>query len=283
MVSARQGRAGRILSIILSVLFFVITCVFTALLLLRANNAVIILRNTDITDLLEDTEIAYYLVSQLNSLPFNDTEIELSDIEDFIKTDAVSDEIGNVLAVYMRALDRGDLEFHLTTEDVLDIVQNLEPEFSDMFDHRMTEADKMILTRTLDDILDFDGLTVAGIIYDAGLSTIVPRLLLSSYVLWGTGILLLMILSLIFLLNYTTIHKAFLLSGIPIALTGILYLAAGLMFDTFTGQTSGRLSALSKLAVGVVHLLIRHGTVLLAIGAAFIVICLVVRQSRRSA
>jgi len=271
----------RVISILLSIMMLIFTCIFTALLLMRAGNAAMIIRNTDIEEILSDTEIAYYLVSQLNSLPFHETEIDLSDIEHFIRTDAVSNEIGNVATDFARALNNNDLGYHLTTENMLVIVQNLEPELNDLFGHQMTEEDNILLARTLDDILDLEGLTVGGIIYDVGLDTNVPRLLLSPYLLFGAGLLILITLCVIFLLNLGKTSKAFLISGTPIILSGFLYLLTGVIFSTFPDLLSGRLHTLSRYTVGVMHLVIRYGIGLTAIGATFIVIYLVTRNRQR--
>jgi len=282
MASDGNRFAGRIISILLSILIFILTCTFTALLLMRVDNVATIIRNTDIYEILEDTELAYYLVHQLNSLPFHDTEIELSDIEAFIQTEAVSNEIGGILNEYARAFNNNDLDFHLTADDVLGIVHNLEPELQDLFDHHLTEADNIIITRTLDDILDFNGLTISGIMYDAGIDIMVPRLLISPLMLWGVGILILVTLCLIFLLNTKTIPNAFLLSGIPMILSGLLYLTTGVIFGTYPDLLSGTLHSLSRYTAGVMHLVIRYGVVLSALGVTLIVICINLKRNKEA-
>jgi len=281
MTSAGKSFIGVILSALLCIMMFIFTCVFTALLLLRAGNIATIIRNTDISEIIGETDIAYYLVHQLNSLPFNDAQISLSDVEGFIKTDAVSEEIGNIFSDFASALNNGDFEYHLTTDNVLGIVKNLEPELQDLFDHRMTETDNIILARTLDDILDFQGLTVGGIIYDFGIDTFVPRLLLSPYLLWGTGILIVLTLCFIILLNIRKIHNAFLQSGIPVALSGFAYLITGLVLDAYSGMSGGTLQNLSRLVAGVIPLVIRYGTVLTVTGAASIAVYLILRARKQ--
>jgi len=266
------------LSVILCIILFIFTCILTVLLMLRAGNIALIIRNTDITEILSDTEIAYYLVNQLNSLPFHDSEINLYDLEEFIRSDSVSNEIGTVAGSYIRALNNNDLNYHLSSGDVLNIVKNLEPELNDMFGHQMTEADNILLARTLDDILDFEGLTVGGIIYDAGIDTSVPRLLLSPYLLFGTGLIVLITMCLIFLQNSKKIPTAFMQSGTPITLSGLLYLITGVIFSSYPALLSGRLQTLSRYTIGAMHLIIRYGITLTAIGTTFIVIYLVMKQ-----
>jgi len=240
-----------------------------------------IIRDIDIAEALEDTELAYYVINQLNALPFNDTEVDLSELQEFLKTEAVSNEIGNVFRLYTRALGTNDLEFHLTTDNIIDIVQNLEPEFNDLFNHRMTEADNIILARTLDDVLDFEGLTVSGIMYDVGIDTIVPRLLFSPYVMFGVIILIMLTLCSIFLLNLKTIPNAFLQSGITVTLSGFVYLITGVIFSTYPDLLSGPLHTLSGLVGGMMHLVIRTGIVLLAVGVISIVVWLFIRNRNK--
>ena len=276
-MSAGKRFVDGVLSTILCIVLFILTCFFSALLLLRADFLPLIIRDIDITEVLEDTEIAYYIVNQINSLPFIETEVDLYDIQEFIQTDAVSDELGNVFSEFARALGTNDLDFHLTNNDVLRIVQNLEPEIYDLFDHQMTETDYMILTRTLDDIIDFEGMTVSGIIYDAGIDIVVPRLLYSPFLLWGVGILLLVTMCIIFLVNSKSIPKAFLLIGIPIMISGFIYLITGVIFSTYPDMLSGTMHTLSRLTGAMMHFVIRCGIVLTAIGATSIVAYLVCR------
>ena len=271
-----------ILSVLLCTVLFISTCVFSILLLLRADFLPIIIRDIDITEVLEDTEIAYYIINQLNSLPFVEAEVDLYDLQEFIQTEAVSNELGNIFSEYARALGTNDLEFHLTNDDVLRVVQNLEPEFRDLFDHRMTEMDNMVLTRTLDDILDFEGMTASGVIYDAGIDIVVPRLLFSPLLLWGVGILILAIICVIFLMNSESIPKAFLLTGIPIIISGFLFLITGVVFSTYPDLLSGTLHTLSRLTGAMMHLVIRCGVVLAAIGATSIVVFLILRLRKES-
>ena len=280
MRSAGKSFAGRVISVILSLLMFIFITAFTALFMMRAGNAAMIIRSTDISEILADTEIAYYMVSQLNSLPFHDADITLYDIEAFVQRESVSNEIGGIVSDYARALNNNDLEYHLTSDGVLVIIHNLEPELHDLFDHSMTEADNVLLARTLDDILDFEGLTVGGILYDVGIDTMVPRLLLSPYLLWGAGILVLLTLCAFILLNLKAIPDAFLQSGIPITASGFLFLMTGVIFGTFPGLLSGRLFTLSRYTGGVMHLVIRYGFVLVAIGVAFIAVYLIQKRNK---
>jgi len=269
-----------ILSVLLSVLLFLLTCVFIIMILLRSVNVAESIRNTDLNELLDETEIAHYIISQIYSLPFNNAWIELEYVVDFLQTEAVSNEIDNIVAGYINALNNNDLDYHLTENTVLGIVRNLEPEFRYLLNHYMTEEDNIFLTRTLDDIFDFNTMTVSGISYDVGVNVIVPRLLFSPYMIWVVGVLIVLTMCYIFLHNKGMIEKAFLQNGIPVTLSGLIYLTPGGLFGSFPDQMSGRLRTLSLMSASITHLLIRFGVILTTIGVAFTLVYLVIRYNK---
>jgi len=273
---------GSVVSVLLSVLMFILVCFFIIMMLTSVSNALLILNNAEITELLENTEFAYYFVTQLNSLPFNDYTIVLSDIEDFLKLETVSDEIGRVLNNYVSAINRNDLDYHLTTRNMLGIIQNLEMEVNRMFGLYMTTEEQILLARTLDDVLDFRGMTVSGILYDVGIGIMVPRLLLSPYSPWIAITLMALTMSLILLIKIKTIPDAFLLSGIPIALSGFLFLLTGLIFGPFQEILTGSLRTLSRLIGIIMDQVIRYGIIFTAIGAALIVAYLVFKKKNKA-
>jgi len=265
------------ISVFLSLLLFVLVSLFTARLLLQVDNAALVIRDIDIAETFRDTEFAHYIVSQINSLPFNNWVIDINDVEVLIKNEAVSSEIEEILSAYISALNNNDLDYHITNGEVIDAVTRLEPEISRFFGHYMTAEDNLTLTRTLDDVIDFRGLTVRGILYDVGINPIVPRLIVSPFMIWGTGIFILITLCFIFLTNIDSISKAFLMSGIPIVISGVVYLLTGVVFCSYPDLLSGMLHTLSRLTGGIMLLVIRYGIVLTAIGVALIVVSLIIR------
>jgi hypothetical protein len=271
-------RANGFLSVILSILLFLFSCVFIILLVLRFENAAVIIRNTDILEILDDTEISYYIVHQLNGLPFNDSELDFSDVEEFIRSDAVSNEIGDVVDRYARALARGDFDYHLTTDDILDISKNLEPELQDLFDHHMTEADHEHFARTLDDIVDFEGFSVGGVIDEIGIDGAIPFISVSHYLLWGVGILCVVLLLLIFLHHRGRFADAFKNAGIPIMLSGFVFLAVWLVFDVYPQMFGDTVYNLARFTGGLTYLIMRYGITLAVAGILSITISIVLKR-----
>ena len=259
---------------------FLLTCLFIVLQLVRFDNAAAIIRNTDVSEILADTQISYYLVHQLNNLPFSETEIELSDVEDFIRSDAVSNEIGDVVDRYARALSRGDLDYHLTADDISAITRNLEPELQELFDHQLTDADHERLARTLDDIVDFESFSVGEAVEELGLDAAVPFLSISPYLLWGVGLLCLVILLLIFLHHRGNLADAFGCAGKPIMYSGFLFLLIWVIVEFYPGVFGTRFESIAEFASGLTTLVFRYGFAIALLGAASVVIGVILRRRR---
>jgi hypothetical protein len=257
---------------------FLLSCAFAVLLTLRSGNIGSIIRNIEIAEILDGTEYSYYLVHQINGLPFHDAQVSIYDIEEFIKSDAVSREIGGVMDGYLRAFAQGDLDYYLTADEIIRISRSLEPEFNDLFDHRMTEADHERLARTIDDIVDFRGLRVGDIIDDIGIDidtyidTTILYLLVSSYLLWGVGFLCVLTLGLIFLHHRRRVADAFRFAGIPIMLSGLLYLITGVVLGSYQELPGDALHSFAGLTGGLADLVIRHGVVFAAAGLLSVII-----------
>ena len=250
----------------LCILIFIFTCIFIALLIFRVGNTAVLLENTDISGILYDTEIAYYMESQLNGLPFNNSYITLYEIEVFIKSEAVSNEIAGIAKRYTRELSAGNLDYHITAGDVFVLSQNLSPELFDLFGHQMTDADYRLFVRTLDDILDFRGLTIKGILEDLKISTATARLLLSPYPVWAAGILWILNILILCLFHKDNPEKTLLSAGIPVLVSGFIFLTAGVIPRFYPELISGTLGRFTGAAGGILLLAFRYGIVFSAAG-----------------
>ena len=268
-------RPNAFLSAVLAVLAVVFLCVFIVLLVLRAANFASIIRNTDVAWVLEETGVSDDLLDQINDLPFFDTEIRASDVEDFIKSDAVSDEIGSVIDGYARAFADGDHGHHLTSRDIVDIARNLEPEFRDHFDHRMTDEDFNHIERVLDDHIDFRELSVGNIIDEMDIDPTIPQFFLSPYLLWGVGLLCFILLLIIFLRRRGNIADALLATGIPVVLAGLISFATGLFIGTFPESMGSAFHTMARFLGGPAYSIMQHGLAFAAAGALVILVSFV--------
>jgi len=193
---------------------------------LRLENAAFIIRNMDITWFTNDPRVPYYIEHQLSGLPFHDTEVSMSAVEDFLKTRAVSREISGVIIRYTGALIKGDIDYYLTTDEIFDITKRIEPELNALLNHRMTDDDHIRLAGILDDIVGFRGLTVGDITYDAGpgIQKAIPYLKIYPYLTVVAGLFCVITLCLIVLYHSKKISGAFLYAGAAFMLSGLVFL-----------------------------------------------------------
>jgi len=240
-------------------------------------NTETIIRNIDLEEMLDDTEIAYYMENRLNGLPFNNSNIDLDDIVVFVQSDPVSREISNIADKYISALSAGNFSYHITTGEVFDTLQNLSPELNDFFDHQMTESDHRQLVRILDDILDLRGMTISGLFEDFGIDTTLPYILFSHITLAGVIILLIINLLLICLYHKENIKSVLLFAGIPVAFSGFIFLVTGMIFESLQELMSGTLYTLARLADDIGYLIIRCGIVFCIAGLLPVAIYLFLR------
>jgi len=233
MESETVHRPKIYISILLCFLLFLFSCAFTVFLVLRLDNTAYIIRNTDISWFIEDPRVPYYIEHQLSGLPFHETEVGVSAVEDFVKTRAVSRGIGSVIDRYAGALAKRNYDYYLTTDEIFDISKSIEPELNDLFNHRMTDDDHEYLARILSDIIGFSGLTVGEILYDAGpdIQKAIPYLALSPYLFIITGLLGVITLCVIFLYHNKKISGAFFYTGIAFTLSGLVFLTVRLIFE----------------------------------------------------
>lgn len=255
------------LSFLLCLLATVSIFAFAILLVIRSANIGSVVRHVDVPGVLGEIEVSYYLINQINGLNFHDTWVDYHDVGDFITSDAVADEIGNILTGYATAFVAGNLDHHLTSDDIVNIARNLEPELYELFDHRLTEENLEHLARTLDDVVDLSSFTVADIIDEVDFNLTVPLLLLSSQLLWGAGILSALLLLVIFLLRKRKMSDAFLAIGIPVLLAGLLSFAIGLFLNSFPESLSATLHTITGFFAEHIMLAMRYGLTITAVGA----------------
>jgi len=275
-----QFKPGIFISILLSVIAVISICAFTVLLVIRSLGVGHIIRNTDILGILEDAsmgEHSYYIVDQINGLPFSETEVTLYDIEEFIKREPVTDEINRIVDGYTTAFILGNLDHHVTQNDVVVAARNIEPELHDFFDHRMTEDDFHYLAQTLDDILDFRSLSIEGLMLDFDVDMTIPLILLSPVLLWAVGVFSALLLAIIFLLRKRNIPIASLSVGIPIAVSGLISFVAGLYAAANPEVLGEAAIRFSRFIEDPVQLLTQYGMILAIAGVVIIIASLVIK------
>ena len=266
----KKGKTRKkiIISTLLSILLFFLSCIFAILMILRPGNAGVIIRNTNFIWAFNETELSHYFLYQLNGLYFHEAEIDIFDLGDFIQSEAVSKEISRIALKYSRAFTSGKHDYAITKEEVYDIVVKLEPELYELFEYHMTESDYQHFAQTLDDILDFRSLSVEAIIEDLHLVAFIPYLHLFFWLVWIVGLLWSALIFLIFWYQRRGNFIAFLYTGIPVLLSGLTYLTIWMRYD-YLRETLTNLSIyrLTMLAAGVLYLLKWYALAFAIVGA----------------
>ena len=282
------SKPNAFISGLLAFIAVVFMCFFIFLMVLRAgnitnmirNNVPEIIRNTDIIGIITSSEESNYIAHQVYNFQFNNNvDMTLYDFEYFIKSDAVTDELSGIVDGYVRAFAAGDHEYHLTTDDIIEISKNLEPEMKLLFDYQMTEEDYDYLARTLDDIIDLRSLNVGYIVEEIDVDLTIPFLLLSPYLFWGIGILCAGLLLVIFLRRRRFIPDAALAVGVPIMISGMISFAIGFMLSSSPPEVLGEtVRMVLEFLADPAHLIMRYGFIFAATGVVVVVVSTVFKS-----
>jgi len=263
------------LSFILYLFTTISILVFIGLLVLHTAGVGNIIRNTDILHYLEDFAVEghdYYIVDQINNMPFSNSEVTLVDIEDFIKTEAVTDSINSIIENYAQAFAMGNLEHHVTVAEVAGIAHNLNEEISEFFGHDMTDEDIEQLAERLDDLLDFNSMTIDGLMEDFDVDMSVPLMLLSPALRWLVGTLCVILLTASFAIRLSSLPHAFCAVGIPITVAGLISFFIGMYFDAATHTPGSTFERFEQFLEEPITQIMQYGFMFAAVGILTIII-----------
>jgi len=254
------------------------------LMVLRSAGVSNVIRNTDILHYLEDASVGehtYYIVDQVNTMHFSNTEVTLHDIEEFIKKDTVSNGISGILEDYALAFTLGNLDHHVTTDDVVNVARDLDEELSEFFGHDMTEEDFEYLAERLDDILDFDSLTIDGLMEDFDVDMSMPLMLLSPALRWLVGILSVLLLFTIFYIRRKNLPAASLAVGVPVVLSGAIAYAAGMVVNHLTHTPDSTFQRFERFLEEPLALIMQYGSVLAIVGGSIVLISFILVKTSK--
>ena len=264
-----------VLSFFLYIIAIVFIFTFICLMVLRTAGISNVIQNTDFLYYLEDITIDehdYYIVDKFNNMPFNNAELTLEDIEDFIKKESVSAGINSVAEGYAQAFAMGNHEYHVTIEEVVKIAKGLDGEISDFFNHNMTDDDFEYLAERLDDLLDFDTMTIDGLMEDFDMDMSVPLLIISPAMRWVAGILSVFMLIVIFAVRRKYPPEASFAVGVPIALSGLISFVTGIFLNTATHAADSIFSRFERFLVEPVTRLMLYGFIFAAAGVLIMIV-----------
>ena len=254
--------------------------IFIILMIIRSLGVGHIIRNTHIVGIIEEASVgehSYYILEQINGMPFNNGNITHEFIESFLQAEPVTAELGKIIDNYAIAFSLGNYHHHVTQEEIVDMATNLNYEMNLFFTNNLTHEDFEALAQTLDDILDFNSLTVEYIMEDFDVDLTVPLLLISPISLMIAGVVSLLLLLLIFLQRRRKIADAILAVGIPVAVTGVITFLAGVWLGTTPSIFAGILQRFAVLLELPIQMTTRYGIIFLAVGLGIMLISFVLR------
>jgi len=280
----KYKKPNKLLSVLLGIISTFFLLLFIILSVLHSVSVTPIVQ--DVIDdlyiayLLEDFDYhnEYYIWHQINGLPFNDTHVTYDDIEAFIKSDAVSGEIGGVLDGYIRAFTAGDQDHHITADDVIKISKNVKPELDELFDHQMTDEDIENFAAILDDILDFNTLNVDGMMDELNIVLPVPQFLVSTNMLFVTGIINVLLLFVIVFIRRNNLPDGFLSAAIPVFAAGLTAFISAIWLEAFSQSLSQTFHRYAIHIGGPAGYMKRYGFIFAGIGILIIVISFLIKR-----
>jgi len=270
------------LSVLLCIITIISLCVFIGLLVLRTTGVGHFIRETNVYEIMvnasEGEESTHYIINQVNGLPFHNQDLNLDDLSLFLHRESVSDEIGVIVDGYANAFIMGNLDHHVTSDDIVQMARNLDDDLYEFFGHRMTEADMEHLASTLDDVLDFNSLTINGLTEDFGIDLSVPLVLISPLLLWSVGILCILLLAVIFIIRRgNPVNGAFAV-GITLTISGLFAFTGGLFAGANPGAFGETVERYYRYLEYPAHLLSQYGFFFAAVGIITIIISFMVHK-----
>jgi len=284
MQEDRYSRLGAVFSVLLCVLAVILMCSFIILMVIRSIGVGHIIRNINIVEIIEETTIGLhpdYIVDQINELHFSGVEVSLYDIEEFIKREAVTNELDKVVNAYAMAFMLGNLDYHISMDEILDIARRLEPELYDFFGYSLAEEDLGFLVETLDDMIEFDTLSIDSIMGDFDVDLTVPLVLISPILIWAVGIVTAATLLFIFLRKRKEPVNAYFAVGIPITLSGSITSMTGLVVGTNPTMLGNTSLQFVRLVERPIHLATLYGLTFFAAGVTMLVVTYIVKRVTR--
>ena len=267
------------LSAMLAFFLLVFALASIALIAARPKRASEAVKNADVSWLLEETDLGKIIVDEINASEMISANIDIVTVNRFAKRDNVSAAVGNVAQRYAEAIAGGDYDYYLNLDDVADFIKTVAPDISEEFGVRMTETDLDAIVDTISRYINLDDYTIGAILSDTGIDASVPYILLSAYPLIIVIVLVVLIVFDIFWLYRKMIKNAFLCSGIPLVLAGLLCFISGMLLAPYSSLfRSGESNGVMNLMSAVAELLFLPAAICLVIGLVSLAVFAIMRK-----
>ena len=270
-----------VVSVLLGIPEFALAVALIALAAVRPGNASAIVENTNISLVMEEAGLDEVISSVVEALPDADVPVDITDVEDFLKRDTVSEEIGKIAEGYLNAAAKGELDYYISPEDVESFLKAITPDIQDHFDYDLTDEDVGTISDLLQESIDLSDYSVGKVLDDAKIDAALPGILLSMWQMVIAGILFVLVTFDIFLFHRKKVRNAFMATGIPVTLSGFASIIAGMLFGPFHDLLSNTpLEKLTRFTGGIALQFILYGIICLATGVVSLAVYAIIMRKR---
>ena len=279
---SRAATIGKVfLSIILGILLFAFTLAIAALIILRPSKIPEIVAGADVTWVLEETDIGEVVVEGLNQSDIIKKHIDLDVIKDFLNRENVSAEFGAIAEKYAQAIADGDFDYYLNSTDIVSSIKAIAPEIYEEFGALLTDDDLDLIAESIDEYVDLTEFSVMQVMEQSSVDVAVPHAIFSTYPLIIVCLLCALVVFNIVLLHRRKAGNALLATGIPVSVSGLVYLAVGMFTGPLTGLIANNtVYGAFRLAAGMTTIMLILGFGLLILGIAAIILFTVAVKAR---
>jgi hypothetical protein len=260
------------LSLLLGIMTLVSVSAFILLTIFRQNNVEDFAREIDPVWVIEDMGLQGVIAEHLNDIPHFYPVFDANGVEEFLKRDTVANELDDIVDGYLSAFFIGDLEHHVTYNDLMAITKRLEPDIYEQFGIELTNEDYWILSITLDRDELYESFSISHIIEQEGIEILYLDYLYSTYLLAALGILCVLFIFNIFIVYWKSVAGSLLVVGIPVSLAGLLLAIVGTIAVQYITNLDQSLSTVARFVESPANLLYQRGMYVAVGGVALIVI-----------
>jgi len=280
----REGRAatagGIAASVLCGILLFLFSFLLCVILTLRPSGLPTAVVDADLSSVLEDSGYADVIAYNINNSKILPEEIDADDLVEFLENDKVKAAAEPVLKSYIDAMQSGNLDYHITADEIIELIKTVEPTFRKEFDtEKLTKDDYAEIEAVISDAR-LEEFTVAGLMYESGVSPVLPYAFFSLFPLLIIGILVLMMLFDLLIIRRRYLRTNFMAAGIPLAVSGLIFTFAMLLYK----QAAGLLN------IDMLEYILQHfksrsvliGLIVFAVGAVLIALGIVLQKSLKN-
>ena len=272
-----------LLTVLLVVLAFVAITVLNALTILRPANIANAIAEADVSWLLDEIGLSEGIVDIVNRTTVPEYapgvgNVDISGVTNFLRRENVKKELGKAVDGYVSAFVEGDYSHYITAEEIVGSLKALSPDMRNEFGVTLTDDDYKAIADMLNrnELEAYSLNSLLNELNKANVGFAMPYDRLSSIISNVFSVYPLIIVSIIcvvlglsiFLLHRKRVRLAFLYIGIPTVLSGLMYMAVGLL-GPFSGMVrNGGLYSAARFFSGFSNYAFSVGSVCLAIGLA---------------